>query len=226
MHVSPLHPDAVRHLDEVLSRCPALRDLRAGLEAAAATICACHRAGGKVLVCGNGGSAADSEHIVGELAKGFRLPRALPAPDVARLRAVAGLPGDEGAELSKSLQQGVAAIALTGHPSLASAIDNDLGRHLVFAQQVYVFGRPGDVLIALSTSGNSANVIRALAVARAFGLTTIGLTGSAPAGIDALSDILLKVAARETHEVQELHLPAYHAICLMVEQELFGAPPS
>ncbi len=186
-------------------------------------ICACHRAGGRVLVCGNGGSAADSEHIVGELAKGFVLRRALPAADAARLRGGTGLAADEGVELAEKLQQGVAAISLTGHPALASAIDNDIGRQMVFAQQVYVYGRRGDVLIGLSTSGNAGNVVRALAVGRAFGLTTVGLTGSRPGRMDALCHLLLKVPAAETHKIQELHLPAYHTICLMVEQELFRA---
>ena len=141
MHTPPLRPDTLRHLDEVFLRCPALRNLREELVRVVAAICACHRAGGKVLVCGNGGSAADSEHIVGELAKGFLLPRPLPAADAERLRAAAGLPGLEGAELAGKLQRGVAAISLTGHPALASAIDNDTGRGMIFAQQVYVYGR-------------------------------------------------------------------------------------
>ena len=224
MQTPPLRPDTLRHLDEVFLRCPALRNLREELAGAVAAICACHRAGGKVLVCGNGGSAADSEHIVGELAKGFLLRRPLPAADAARLRAAGGLPGNEGTELAAKLQRGVAAVSLTGHPALASAIDNDTGREMVFAQQVYVYGRPGDVLIGLSTSGNAGNVVRALAVGRAFGLTTVGLTGSRPGRLDALCDVLLKVPEAETHKVQELHLPAYHTVCLMVEQELFADP--
>ena len=222
MSPSPLRPDTLRHFDEVVLRCPAMQELRTELCRAVEAICACHRAGGKVLVCGNGGSAADSEHIVGELAKGFILRRALPPADADLLRAAAGLPPDEGRELAEKLQQGVAAISLTGHPALASAIDNDTGRQMIFVQQVYVYGRRGDVLIGLSTSGNAGNVVRALAVGRAFGLTTVGLTGSRPARMDPLCDVLLKVPAAETHKIQELHLPAYHTICLMVEQELFG----
>ena len=221
-----LRPDTHRHCDELFQRCPVLAPLAGELARAAAAVCACHRAGGKVLVCGNGGSAADSEHIVGELAKGFVLPRAIPPADADRLRTRSGLDDEMGHELSRQLQRGVAAISLAGHPSLASAIGNDTGSHLAFAQQVYVYGRPGDLLIALSTSGNSANVVRALGVARAFGLTTLGLTGSRPARMDPLCDILLKVPAMETHKIQELHLPAYHTICLMVEQELFGETPA
>ncbi len=217
-----LRADTLRHFDDLLARCPALAPLCPDIACVVEAVCACHRAGGKILVCGNGGSAADSEHIVGELVKGFVLPRHVSAADADRLRAAdAALPG-YGPELAEKLQRGVAAISLTGHPALATAIDNDTGRQLVFAQQVYVYGRPGDVLIGLSTSGNAGNVLRALAVARAFGLTTVGLTGSAPSKMDALCDILLKAPARQTHKVQELHLPLYHTVCLMVEQELFG----
>ncbi len=222
---STLRADTLRHIDEVLERCPALAGLRADITRTAAAICACHRAGGKVLVCGNGGSAADCEHLVGELVKGFVLPRAVPPADADRLRACAAADATHGPDLAARLQRGVAAISLTGHPSLATAIDNDTGREMVFAQQVYVYGRPGDLLIGLSTSGNSGNVLRALTVARAFGLTTVGFTGSLPCRMDALCDIRLKVPARQTHEIQELHLPVYHTVCLMVEQELFGQPP-
>jgi len=211
----------LEHVEAVLERCPALSGVRAELVAAAEAICACHRRGGKVLVCGNGGSAADSEHIVGELVKGFVLPRRIPPADAVRLAGTGD--AETTAELTGKLQQGVAAMSLTGHPSLATAIDNDTGRQMIFAQQVYVCGRPGDILIALSTSGNSVNVLHALTVARAFGLRTIGFNGSRPAKMDPLCDILLKVPETETHKIQELHLPAYHTICLLVEQELFGS---
>lgn len=217
-----LRPDALRHIDEVLARCPILKPLSDEMIRAAEAVCACHRAGDKVLVCGNGGSASDSEHIVGELAKGFVLRRAIPQEHAGQLRRGKGSSEEERHELVEKLQRGVAAISLTGHPALASAIDNDTGRQMIFAQQVYVYGRPGDVLIGLSTSGNSGNVVRALAVARAFGLTTVGFTGSRPARMDTLCDILLKVPAEETHKIQELHLPVYHTLCLLVEQELFG----
>ncbi len=226
MHAPALRPDTLRHLDEVVRRCPDMEGLRGLLVLATGVICACHRAGGRVLVCGNGGSAADSEHIVGELAKGFVLRRPLPPADAARLRGDAGLAAEEVGELAEKLQQGVAAISLTGHPALASAIDNDTGRQMIFAQQVYVYGRRGDVLLCLSTSGNAGNVVRALAVGRAFGLTTIGLTGNRAGRMDPFCDVLLKVPAAETHKIQELHLPAYHTICLMVEQELFGQAPA
>jgi D-sedoheptulose 7-phosphate isomerase len=217
-----LRPETLRQIDEVLERCPTLAGVRAEMQAAAEAICACHLAGGKVLVCGNGGSAADSEHIVGELAKGFVLRRSIPAADAESIRraSVAGDPSAE--ELPGKLQRGVAAISLAGHPALASAVDNDTGREMIFAQQVYVYGRPGDILLGLSTSGNSGNILRALTVARAFGVKTIGLTGSKPGGMDALCDILIRTPGTQTHKIQELHLPIYHTICLMVEQELFG----
>jgi D-sedoheptulose 7-phosphate isomerase len=218
-----LRADSLRHLSEVLERCPALASVAPQIQGAAEAICACYRAGGKVLVCGNGGSAADSEHIVGELVKGFILRRTIPADAVARIREV--VPGDEtlAAEVAGKLQGGVAAISLTGHPALASAVDNDTGRDMIFAQQVYVYGRPGDILLALSTSGSSGNILRALTVARAFGVQTIGLTGSRAGAMDALCDIVIQTPGTETHKIQELHLPIYHTICLLVEQELFGA---
>lgn len=221
----PFRPDTLRHLDALFQRCPALVSLGGEITHVAAAICACHHAGGKVLLCGNGGSAADSEHIVGELAKGFLLPRAIPAADSDRLARAPGLAGEDGRQLAAKLQRGVAAFSLAGHPALASAIGNDTAGDMIFAQQVYVYGRPGDLLIGLSTSGNSVNVVQALAVGRAFGLTTVGFTGSRPARMDALCDILLKVPSAATHQIQEFHLPAYHTICLMVEQELFGTRP-
>jgi D-sedoheptulose 7-phosphate isomerase len=163
--------------------------------------------------------------MVAELVKGFVLPRRIPEADIARIRAAGTADPEMATELAGRLQGGVAALSLTGHPALATAMENDAGRHLIFAQQVYVCGRPGDILIGLSTSGNSGNVLHALTVARAQGLRTIGLNGSRPAKMDALCDILIKVPETVTHKVQELHLPAYHTICLMVEQELFGAAP-
>jgi D-sedoheptulose 7-phosphate isomerase len=220
--MSPLRPASLRHIDEVLERCPALGGIRSAIQMAGEAICACHRAGGKVLVCGNGGSAADSEHIVGELVKGFVLRRTIPEADAREIQRASVAPDPFARELTDRLQRGVAAISLAGHPALASAVDNDTGREMIFAQQVYVYGRPGDILLALSTSGNSTNILRALTVARALGVRTIGLTGSRPAAMDALCDILIKTPGTETHKIQELHLPVYHTICLLVEQELFG----
>jgi D-sedoheptulose 7-phosphate isomerase len=215
-----LKKSTLKHLDEFRSRNPHLTGLAETVTRAVEAINHCTRNGGKILLCGNGGSAADCEHIAGELVKSFILPRLLPPEHAARLKN-SGV--ENGAELAKKLQRGVAAVALTSNAAAMTAIANDTDASLVFAQQVYVLGRPGDILIGLSTSGNSKNVVNALAVARASGLTTIGFTGVKPAAMDALSDILFKAPESETFKIQECHAPLYHAVCLMVEEELFGS---
>jgi phosphoheptose isomerase len=172
------------------------------------------RADGTLLVCGNGGSAADADHIVGELMKGFVLPR--PVPDAFRERICDGY-------LADHLQCALRAVSLTGHPGLATAFGNDVAADMVFAQQVYGYGRVGDVLLALSTSGNSANVCNAIKVAAAQGLGTVGLTGASGGDMKALCDICICVPQSETHKVQELHLPVYHALCLVLEDRFFGS---
>lgn len=204
------------HLRDFEERC----DWKAAsplLEIAVAMLCECHRSGGRVLICGNGGSAADSEHIVGELAKGFLLPRHLSEAETAKLR-------DAGCEsvLAEKLQRGLAAMALTGHAPLATAVQNDCDPQLAFAQQVFVHGRVGDVLLGISTSGNSRNVVLALQTARAFGLKTIGLTGESGGQMAPHCDLLFRAPSCETFRIQEFHLPLYHTLCAMVEAELFG----
>lgn len=216
------NPEALAVAEELVTRYPALLPLKGRVIAVAAAVVACHRRGGIVLVCGNGGSAADSGHIVAELAKGFRLPRR-PSPEtLARIKAAAGLTGDVHDGFDK-LQRGVRAIDLAGATALNTAVINDLSGDLIFAQSVFVYGRPGDVLIAISTSGNSVNVLKALRVAKAQGLTTVGITGQNPSKMDDACDIVIKAPASVTHEIQEFHLPIYHAICAMIEQELFSA---
>lgn len=215
-----LKPSSIKHVEDLADRLPALVDLRQPLISAAEMICECHNSGGKVLACGNGGSAADAEHIVGELMKSFILPRKLSQRDIDRLRDCGY---DDWDSLAGNLQQGLCAISLNGHPALSSAILNDTDPYAAFAQQVYVCGRPGDVLIGLSTSGNSRNVVTALKVARAFGLKTVGFTGEGPCKMDDLCDVIIKAPESETFRVQEVHLPAYHTLCLVVEEELFGA---
>lgn len=207
-------------LDETLLRYPALAGLRDNVQRAVEMICRCHRAGGQILVCGNGGSAADAEHIVGELVKQFKLPRCVPIADVALLRESLG--EETSHYIASNLQCGVRALSLVSQTSLTTAIANDTDATFIFAQQVYVYGRPGDVLIGISTSGNSANVVKALQVGKAFGLSTLALTGAGDCALDDCSDVILKAPATETFEVQEFHLPIYHAICMMVEEELFG----
>ncbi len=212
-------PAACRQLDDLATRHPLLASQVEPLARAVEMICAAARGGGLVMTCGNGGSAADSEHIAGELVKGFMLRRELPPAERARF-AAAGVP--DAADLAGKLQGGVRTVSLTSNGALISAIANDTDPTLIFAQQVYVLGRPGDVLLGLSTSGNSRNVVAALQVARACGLRTIGFTGSAPAAMDAWSDVAIKAPAQVTPAVQELHLPLYHALCVAVEYELFG----
>jgi D-sedoheptulose 7-phosphate isomerase len=167
-------------------------------------------------VCGNGGSAADSEHIVGELAKPCALPRLLPPEVAAALRAA----GDDG-YLASSLRGGLPVLSLVSQSALLTAIANDQAADLAFAQQVIAYGRPGDLLWALSTSGTSASVLHALRTARALGLRTLGLTG--PGGeLTGLCDVLVRVPGDATPQIQELHLPVYHALCLAIEAERFS----
>jgi D-sedoheptulose 7-phosphate isomerase len=208
------------HLAQLLKRFPEFKALSSAISAAVEQICATYQAGGKILVCGNGGSASDSEHIVGELMKGFKLPRSLREAEIARF---AQAPNAEARQLAARLQRGLPAISLAGHPALSTAIANDTGADMVFAQQVYVLGKPNDIFIGISTSGNSANVVNAAIVARICGLLTIGMTGEKACRLDQFSDIAIKVPAQECHRVQEYHMPIYHAICLAVEERLFGA---
>lgn len=207
------------YLDDLIARYPNLSAVAVPITQAVVTLCRCYHAGGKIMVCGNGGSASDSEHIVGELMKSFVLRREIPDEDAACLRD-SGC--DDWQRIASSLQRGIPAIALTANTALLTAIGNDTDAHMVFAQQVYVYGRPGDVLIGLSTSGNSRNVVSALQVARAFGIGTIGLTGSRSAAMDALCDVAIKVPETETYKAQEYHLPIYHALCLAAEEQVFG----
>ncbi|MHB9037806.1 MAG: D-sedoheptulose-7-phosphate isomerase [Armatimonadota bacterium] len=214
-----LKTTTLQHLDKLLTRYPALIGIREQILHATELICETCKSGGKLLVCGNGGSAADSEHIVGELMKSFVLPRKLLQKDIDDLQST-GV--DAWEDLADKLQRGVPAISLVVHTALASAISNDVDPSMIYAQQVYVLGRPRDVLLGLSTSGNSRNVVKAIKVAKAFGLKTIGFTGSRPSAMETICDIAIKAPCEETYQVQEYHQPIYHAICLMVEEEMFG----
>lgn len=177
-----------------------------------------YRSGGKLLVCGNGGSSADSDHIVGELMKGFMSKR--PLPQQRRDELSAAFPED-GAYLADHLQGALPAISLTSSTALISAYANDVAADMVYAQQVYGYGRREDVLLGISTSGNSANVIRALQVARARGLATIGLTGEHGGRMRELCDVAIRVPWGVTPDIQERHLPIYHALCILLEDEFF-----
>jgi D-sedoheptulose 7-phosphate isomerase len=200
-----------------------LEPCRQELERAFDLLSGCFRRGGKVLVCGNGGSAADSEHIVGELMKGFHSRRPIPEADRARLAAGAG---EEGRYLAERLQGALPAISLVSQVSLSTAVANDVAADMVFAQQVYGYGREGDVLIGISTSGNAANVLQALRAARAFGLGTLGLSGADGGRMKELCDVLIRVPAAVTPEVQVWHLRVYHGLCALLELEFFGQAES
>lgn len=177
------------------------------------------RSGGKLLLCGNGGSAADCDHIVGELMKGFMLRRPLTAEDREKL---AGLGDSDSEYLYNHLQGALPAISLSAHSALISAYSNDVAADMVFAQQVFGYGREGDALLAISTSGNSENIIRAVQVAKACGLHTIGLTGRSGGRLGGCCDIIIRVPYDATPDIQERHLPIYHALCLLLEEEFFA----
>ncbi|UOO38780.1 SIS domain-containing protein [Oscillospiraceae bacterium CM] len=177
------------------------------------------KSGGKLLVCGNGGSAADAQHIVGELMKSFVLPRTLTPGERELLQNAC----PHGAYLAAGLQRALPAVSLVGETSLITACANDNGADLVFAQQVFGYGRRGDVLLALTTSGCSQNVLYACEVAAALGMTVIAFTGETGGFAREIAHILVNVPAQDAFRVQNLHTPAYHLFCLAVENELFGA---
>ena len=198
--------------DELYERYPQLAPCAGEIAKAFEILLACYRNGGKVLTCGNGGSAADAEHIVGELLKKFRKRRAVSREVAARLPP----------ELVSGLEGALPAISLVSMSGILTAFANDVAWETAFAQQVYGLGNPGDVLIALSTSGNSANCVNAALVARARGLKVIALTGADGGKLAELADAAIRVPEAETYKVQELHLPVYHALCAALEAELFG----
>jgi D-sedoheptulose 7-phosphate isomerase len=205
-------------LARLIERYPPLGSCRASIEAARQAIERCFAEGGKLLLCGNGGSAADCEHIAGELLKGFERDRPLPA----ELRRALAAQGDDGADLGAKLQQGLPAISLVGHPSLATAMANDIDPDLVFAQLLTALGRPGDVLLAISTSGRGRNLVAAALVSRALGLVTIALTGRGGGRLGKLSDICIDAPGETTADVQEMHVPIYHYLCRAIEERLFS----
>ena len=210
-------------LDAVIRRHPALAPCAEAMSEAFILLRDSIARGGKVLVCGNGGSASDSEHIVGELMKGFNLQRPLTKAQVAAIRAVAP---EDGEAIAAKLQQAMPAVSLVSQTALITAIANDTDPELIFAQQVLGLGRPGDVLVALSTSGNSKNVVKAAKVARAFGLKVVALTGEGGGQLAPLADAAIRVPSRQVFVIQELHLPVYHWLCAALENEFYGAPDS
>lgn len=217
---SPMKPSTEAFIADLVRRYPALQTCKDQVTAAVQTIVDCYQNGGKVLTCGNGGSAADALHIVGELMKAFVLPRKLPTSMQQKFAEIA--PTDA-QYLYDNLQGALPAISLVSEISTETAFANDMAPDLSFAQQVYGYGNAGDVLLGISTSGNSANVLHAAHVARAKGVKVIGLTGGTGGKLVDASDVAIVVPETETYKIQEFHLPIYHALCLAVEHEFFGS---
>ncbi len=205
-------------LNDLVRRRPELSVCRQDIQIAYEILLDCIKNDHAIFTCGNGGSAADAEHIVGELLKGFMLGRKLPSSEVEKIEKV--FP-NEGLLMANSMQQSLKAIALTSHPSFASAYLNDVDAKFIFAQQLYGLGRLGDVVICISTSGNSENILNVAKIAKVYGIKVIGLTGASGGKLRDLSDICICVPEKVVPLVQELHLPVYHALCAMLEIKLF-----
>ncbi len=209
----------MKHIDLLMERYPKLEPCRNDIIAAYEILEECYRTDHKLLIAGNGGSAADSEHIAGELMKRFRTPRPVTPEFAAKLKEIDPVRGEE---LSRNLERGLMAIPLVAHEALSTAYINDVDGLGVFAQQLFGFGRPGDVFLGISTSGNSKNVMSATVVARAIGMKVLGLTGAKGGELANVADVTIKVPETETYMIQELHLPVYHCLCLMLEDYFFG----
>lgn len=207
----------VKILDELCARYFALLPLRENIENAFNLMFNAAKSEKKILVCGNGGSAADSEHIVGELMKSFKKPRKIDGDVYEKLNAY----GDEGKRLQSVLEGAIGAVSLTSHISLTTAFANDKEPTAAFAQQLYGLGKKGDCLVCISTSGNSENCVLAAIVAKTKGISVVSLTGERESKLSALSDVTLRVPETETFKVQELQLPIYHCLCAMLEEETF-----
>lgn len=208
-----------KHIDLLIKRYPILEPIKQDIIDAYLIMEETYLNDGKLLVAGNGGSAADSEHIAGELMKRFKTPRPVSEEFAAKLKEV---DPERGAHLAENLECSLMAIPLVAHEALSTAYINDVDGYGVFAQQLFGFGREGDVFLGISTSGNSKNVMSATVVARALGIKVIGLTGAKGGDLAEVADVCVKVPETETYMVQELHLPIYHCWCLMLEDKFFG----
>ncbi|HKU39569.1 MAG TPA: SIS domain-containing protein [Polyangiales bacterium] len=215
MTVPARHPA----LEELVQRIPALDAMSDPLQSAFELLRVCLENGKKVLTCGNGGSAADADHIAGELMKSFAYRRPMNDADARRVRE---LFPDAAPQLIAAIETPLPAVALAGQTALVTAFANDVSYDYAFANQVYGLGARGDVLIAISTSGNSAAVLHACRMARIREVAVIGMTGASGGKLTALCDVALRAPARETHLIQELHRPIYHALCLALEQHFFA----
>lgn len=214
-----LNEKSIFYIEELVIRYPILKKISKKILQSIEILINAINNGGKYLICGNGGSSADSDHIVGELMKGFVLERNINNDIVKSLKK---LFTEDSEYLINNLQEGIPAISLSSHTALSTAFSNDKSADLIFAQQVLVYGKHQDVLLAISTSGNSKNIIHACQIAVAKGMKVISLTGKSGGKLRELSDVIINVPEIETFKVQELHLPIYHVICLVLENEMFG----
>ena len=209
------------HIDFLIKRFPDLAQCQESIIKAYDLLEKCFSTNHKLLIAGNGGSCADAEHIVGELMKGFKLPRKCSDEFARKLKSIDCARGEE---LAEKLQGGLPAIALNCHQGLNTAYINDVsnGGLLTYAQQVYGYGKEGDVFMGISTSGNSKNVMNAVVVAKAMGLKVIGLTGQKGGELANSADVVIKAPSCETYMIQEMHLPIYHCLCLMLEENFYS----
>lgn len=214
-----LDPRLEKHINLLISRYPALGEVKQDIVDAYLVMEECYEHDGKLLIAGNGGSAADAEHIAGELMKRFKTPRPVTPEFADKLKSIDALRGDN---LAKNLERSLMAIPLVAHEALTTAYINDVDGLGVFAQQLFGFGRPGDVFLGISTSGNSKNIMSATVVARALGIKVIGLTGAKGGEVATVADVCVKVPSDETYMIQEFHLPIYHCWCLMLEDKFFA----
>ena len=208
-----------KHIDLLMERYPKLKSVEQDIIDEYLIMEKSYENDGKLLIAGNGGSAADSEHIAGELMKRFKTPRPVSEKYAEKLKAA---DRERGAVLAKNLECGLMAIPLVAHEALTTAYINDVDGYGVFAQQLFGYGREGDVFLGISTSGNSQNVMNATVVAKASGIKIIGLTGAKGGELAEVADAVVKVPETETYMIQELHLPIYHCWCLMLEDHFFG----
>ena len=208
-----------KYIDFLITRYPKLSVCKESIWQAYLLLEQAYERDRKLLVCGNGGSASDSEHIVGELMKEFKLKRKIFKDQAEALKKI---DMEMGSILADNLQGALPAISLTGHSSLTTAFMNDSEPELIFAQQVNGYGKPNDVFLGISTSGNSRNVLFAAIAAKSKGLKVIGLTGERKNRLSQFADVCIQVPETETYKIQELHLPVYHCICMMLEEHFFG----
>lgn len=207
-----------RHMDLLLDRYGILRGVEKQITDAYRILEECFLHDGKLLIAGNGGSAADSEHMAGELMKRFKKPRPVTEELAEKMKELDGVRGER---LSKILERGLMTIPLSAQESLMTAYMNDVDSLGVFAQQVLGYGRKGDVFLGISTSGNSQNILYAAVAARALEIRVIGLTGAGGGELAAACDAAIIVPETETYRIQELHVPIYHCLCLMLEERFF-----